>query len=251
MEFPLYIPIGPLRIHPHFLFEILAYMIGFRLYLALRQKDRIPTEKAIWILTGAVVGAAAGSKILYWFEDPLETLHNMGNLVYLLQGKTIVGALLGGLIGVEWMKKRIGWTRRTGDDFAIPLAAGIAVGRIGCFLTGLPDRTYGTPTGLWTGVDFGDGIPRHPTQLYEIVFLLILMAVLVYMGKRNHPEGLLFQIWMTAYLLFRFGIEFIKPFPSLYFGLSHIQVAALIGVLYYIRVIRKTWSRWKGEVSHA
>ena len=83
-------------------------------------------------------------------------------------GKTIVGALIFGLISVELMKRYIGVRQSTGDLYAIPLALGIAIGRIGCFLTGLSDNTYGTPTTLPWAVNFGDGIPRHPTQLYEI-----------------------------------------------------------------------------------
>ncbi len=50
-----------------------------------------------------------------------------------------MGGLAGGLIAVELVKKRFGVTAGTGDLFAIPLAVGIAIGRIGCFLTGLPD----------------------------------------------------------------------------------------------------------------
>jgi phosphatidylglycerol---prolipoprotein diacylglyceryl transferase len=93
-------------------------------------------------------------------------------------GKTIVGALVFGLISVEIMKRYIGLRPSTGDLYAIPLALGIAIGRIGCFLTGLSDNTYGIPTRLPWAVDFGDGIPRHPTQLYEIAFLLALIPLL-------------------------------------------------------------------------
>jgi phosphatidylglycerol:prolipoprotein diacylglycerol transferase len=93
-------------------------------------------------------------------------------------GKTIVGALIFGLISVELMKRYIGVRQSTGDLYAIPLALGIAIGRIGCFLTGLSDNTYGIPTTLPWAINFGDGIPRHPTQLYEIIFLMLLIPIL-------------------------------------------------------------------------
>jgi phosphatidylglycerol:prolipoprotein diacylglycerol transferase len=99
-------------------------------------------------------------------------------------GKTIVGALIGGLITVELMKRYIGLRTSTGDLYAIPLAVGIAIGRIGCFLTGLSDNTYGTASNLPWAIDFGDGIPRHPTQLYEIAFLLLLIPALYKLQKR-------------------------------------------------------------------
>jgi phosphatidylglycerol---prolipoprotein diacylglyceryl transferase len=104
-------------------------------------------------------------------------------------GKTIVGALIFGLISVELMKRYIGVRRSTGDLYAIPLALGIAIGRIGCFLTGLSDNTYGTPTNLPGAVNFGDGIPRHPTQLYEIIFLLILIPILYRVVILSGAEG--------------------------------------------------------------
>ena len=77
------------------------------------------------------------------------------------------------------MKRYIGLRTSTGDLYAIPLALGIAIGRIGCFLTGLSDNTYGTATNLPWAINFGDGIPRHPTQLYEIAFLLALIPLLL------------------------------------------------------------------------
>jgi prolipoprotein diacylglyceryltransferase len=89
-----------------------------------------------------------------------------------------VGGLVFGLISVELTKRYIGLRDSTGDLYAIPLALGIAIGRIGCFLTGLSDNTYGTPTNLPWAINFGDGIPRHPTQLYEILFLLALIPIL-------------------------------------------------------------------------
>ncbi len=236
MDFPVYLPLGPYEIHPHWLFEALAYFIGFRLYLRIRSKGQMPTVQAIWIVVAAVLGAAIGSKVLFWLEDPLLTWRSLTeNPVYLMEGKTIVGGLLGGLIGVEGMKRRIGWARRTGDDYAIPLIVGMMIGRIGCFLTGLDDHTYGTPTSWWTGIDFGDGILRHPTQLYEIAFLALLLLALMLLRRRKVlPEGGQFQLFMLTYLLFRLLIDFIKPTPHPYLGLHAIQVACLLGLLYYI-----------------
>jgi len=104
-------------------------------------------------------------------------------------GKTIVGALIFGLISVELMKRYIGVRQSTGDLYAIPLALGIAIGRIGCFLTGLDDNTYGTPTTLPWAINFGDGIPRHPTQLYEIAFLVALIPALYKIVILSVEEG--------------------------------------------------------------
>ena len=236
MHFPVYL----FGIHPHLLFESLAYFIGFRVYLYTRNKERIPLDKAIWVVVGATLGAAIGSKVLYWFESPVKTVENWNNIIYLVEGKTIVGGLLGGLIGVESAKKCIGWTRSTGDDFVLPITIGMMIGRIGCFLTGLDDHTYGTPNTWITGIDFGDGINRHPTQLYEIIFLLLLIITLTYLKRKQLGwEGLLFQLFMLGYLIFRFLIDFIKPTPHPYLILNNIQLASLLGIIYYIALVLK------------
>jgi phosphatidylglycerol:prolipoprotein diacylglycerol transferase len=244
MEFPFYLPIGSWKLHPHPVFEFLAYFIGFRLYLWTRRKERLPAAKSLWIIVAAAIGAAMGSKLLYWLEDPALTLKNATDLVYLMEGKTIVGGLLGGLIAVEWTKKRLGITQSTGDDMVFPLLTALSVGRIGCFLTGLPDHTYGTSTGLPWGIDFGDGIYRHPTQLYEIAFLAGIGILLAYYRiKANKltimplPDGARFQLFMAGYLLFRLVVDFIKPTPHPYLGLNNVQLACIAGLVYYAFLI--------------
>ena len=169
MIFPVGFHAGPLSVSAHYIFESLAYALGFSWYRRLRRKqgDFLASPDRASVVVAAILGAALGSKVLYWFEDPALTLAHWFDIPYLLAGKTIVGGLLGSTLAVEWIKRRSGITRRTGDLFALPMAASIAIGRIGCFVEGLPDHTYGIATGMPWGVDFGDGIRRHPTQLYE------------------------------------------------------------------------------------
>lgn len=206
-------------------------------------------DKALWVMVGAILGAAIGSKLLYLLEDPKKTLENWNNLIYLIEGKTIVGGLLGGLIGVETAKKCIGWTRSTGDDFVLPLAVGMMIGRIGCFLTGLDDHTHGVATTWMTGVDFGDGIKRHPTQAYEIFFLGVTASVFLQLKKKKIGwEGWLFQLFMLSYLGFRLIIDFIKPTPHPYWILNNIQVACLAGIMYYIWLIHKKQTEKRSEI---
>ena len=219
--------------HPalHTLFEVFAYTVGYQLYRHSRQQsgDFLHDEQRWIIIAAAAIGALLGSRILGILEQAPRlsiTWHTF------LQpgGKTIVGGLLGGWIAVEITKRIRGIHSRTGDLFAIPLCIGIAVGRIGCLLAGLADDTYGTPTSLPWGIDFGDGIPRHPTQLYEILFLVFLAAILYRYNRKPHPEGTTFRIFLFAYLLWRLVIDFIKPQPLLH-GLNLIQWACVAGLL--------------------
>lgn len=226
----------------HWLFETLAYLVAFRVYLALRRREGdVVTNHSRWsVIAAAALGGALGSKLLYLAEDPSATLSHLRDATYLLGGKSIVGGLLGGVIAVEATKTVIGVTRSTGDLFALPLAIGIAIGRVGCFLGGLSDRTYGLPTSLPWGWDFGDGVPRHPTQIYEIVFLVVL-AMLIGRG-RSWAAGDRFKGFMVAYLSFRIVVDAIKPGVPIALGLTAIQWAAVAGLVYCSREIVR-WLR--------
>ena len=239
--------------HPHFFFESLSYLVGLTTYVFLRQrfKDFLPAPLRLAVVAIAVGGAVIGAKLLFLLEDPALTLRHLHDPQFLLGGKTIVGALAGGLITVELMKKYVGIQRSTGDLFAIPLALGIAIGRMGCFLTGLSDNTYGTPTTLAWGVDFGDGVRRHPTQIYEMLFLVGLVPLLYWVTKQIGTAGRFragdaFKVFMVAYLGFRLLCDFIKPYPRVWIGLGTIQWVCLLVLVYYARDLLR-WCRSKVE----
>jgi len=230
--------LGTLSLHPHVVFELMAYSIGFQIWRR-RQKQQPSLTSAkykIWLLVAVVLGAALGARALAWLETPFDPLTGQ----WIPPGKTIAGGLLGGWAAIEFIKKKLGITQRTGDSYVIPLCIGIALGRIGCFLTGLDDHTYGIASSLPWGVDFGDGIPRHPTQLYEALWLMALLPLGEVIRKiRAWPSGLGFQAFITAYCAFRLGIEFLKPTLKIYLGLSAIQWASLIGLLCGLYQIKK------------
>ena len=228
----------------HTAFEVAAYAVGVRLLLWQRRKLALPVlddrDRSLWIGVAAILGAAIGAKLGYWIEDPHNAFAAFPDWRRLLEGKTIVGALLGGLIGVELVKRAIGAHGSSGDAFALPLIAGIAIGRVGCFLSGLDDHTYGNPTSVPWAIDFGDGMPRHPTQLYEIAFLIALGLMLHWRRRAFDLSGDRFRAFMIAYLGFRLAIDFIKPMPFVYLGmLSGIQLLCLGGLLYYHRDISR------------
>lgn len=237
------IPFDPVlfgyHINMHLVLEYLAFFIGFRYYVYLRKGivDPISTMNRLSIILGAVIGALIGSRLIGFLENPMVDL-SKADIIQLLNTKTIMGGLFGGLLGVELAKKIIGETRSSGDLFTFPIIVGIFFGRIGCFLSGIREFTYGKITSFFLGINLGDGLKRHPLALYELVFLILLFAFLNDIQKKKTLEnGMLFKYFMMLYFTFRFMIEFLKPNTFFVAGLSSIQILCLICLLYYHKTI--------------
>lgn len=236
MHFPLAIHIGKNALPLHAVLETLAFFIGFRYFLYLRRKqgDAYSSSSRIWIIIGAIFGALIGSRLLGSLERPYELAKTGNLLLYIYANKTVVGGFLGGLLGVEGVKKAMGETRASGDLFVYPMILALIIGRIGCFSMGVFEETYGLPTSLPWGMNLGDGLLRHPVTLYEIAFLLLLWPALRFLQQRVRLEtGALFKLFMIAYLAFRLALDFLKPRYAWAMGLSTIQLACLAGLLYY------------------
>ena len=237
MHFPVEIHLLGWSIHAHQILEIAAYAAGFQLYLLLRRRwprgPALDAEQTAWIVIGVIFGALLGSKGLAWAESFSWYWAHRTDWHVFVGGKTIVGAILGGWVGVEIAKRFLRISHPSGDIYVFPTILGMCIGRVGCFLEGLDDHTCGLPTSLPWGVNFGDGIPRHPTQLYEIAFLLALAAFFAWRRYSGRQRGCMFSQFVLAYLAFRFAAEFIKPRDTLPgIGLSAIQVACLGGIVY-------------------
>ncbi|MDF1836641.1 MAG: prolipoprotein diacylglyceryl transferase, partial [Planctomycetota bacterium] len=213
MTFPVVFRVGEWGLPAHVVMDALAYFVGFRVYLGQRRKrgDILPSSTRWSVVVAAAVGGALGSKVLHHLASPTRLAEHWMDPGFLMGGKTIVGGLLGGVIAVESAKRWWGMKRSTGDLFVIPLCLGMAVGRVGCFLSGTRDDTVGRFTSVPWAVDFGDG-PRHATALYEIVFLVVLALWLGRMGRKALAEGRVFHVFMFAYLAFRFACDFLKPY---------------------------------------
>ena len=162
----------------HIALETLAFALGGVLYWRSSNASTRPRDRwTRWgVLAGAALGAALGSRGLYMLQYWGPLTHQP--LATWLGGKTIVGGLLGALVGVETAKRALNWTASTGDGFVLPLLAAIIIGRLGCQLSGLSDLTYGNATALPWGWNYGDGVARHPTSFYEILGVAAIASVL-------------------------------------------------------------------------
>lgn len=168
-------------------------------------------------------GALAGALAFGSFNLSLAGLWTLGH--------SIAGAIAGGVAAVEIYKWMRGIRGSTGLPFVAPLALGIAVGRLGCFFAGLPDYAYGTPTCRPWGVDFGDGIHRHPVQLYESAAMLLFLAAWLHVLAAHETVIIRngFYLFVAWYALQRFAWEFLKPYPAVIgpFNVFHLICIAL------------------------
>jgi len=225
----LHVPTDP---RLHLLFDVLAWASGGLLARFLYKwrlqgaAERVAARAGRLYVAALVVGVVAGA----WGFGSLNT----GLTAIPHPSHSIAGALAGGIIAVELYKLARGITGSTGTMWVGPLALGMAVGRLGCFFAGLPDETFGTPTSLPWAVDLGDGVPRHPVQLYESLAMLAFLGVyLAALARRAAWTGeRAFYLFILVYAAQRFVWEFWKPYPRLLGPLDLFQLLALFMIAY-------------------
>ena len=210
------------RLYP--VFMALAFVAAGLVFVHTRRDEVSGDEpNAVFpIALAAFFGGLSGAKL----PVVLLNLQQGWSWEALLAGRTIAGGLVGGTLGVLLVKRALGIQGRHGNRFAAPVALGMAVGRIGCLLAGC---CAGVPTALPWGIDFGDGVPRHPTQLYEALFCLCAFVFLQRARKTARP-GRLLSGFFGAYFVFRFFVEFIRPNPIVA-GLTPYQWICAAGVI--------------------
>jgi len=237
MTFPFQFKLFGDTVYYHFIFETLAFIIGIRVYYYLKKgiDDPISDINRLWIMLGAMTGAFVGSRVIAMLETPSEIMHQ--TLLIFYQNKTVAGGFLGGLFGVELIKKFIGVKTASGDIYVIPILVALFIGRIGCFSMGIAEPTYGIETTTIFGMDLGDGKLRHPVALYEMVYMILLFILFQMIQHKEMINGDRFKLFMVLYFLYRFLVEFIKPYHPLFLELSSIQWCAIFIFAYYYKFI--------------
>ena len=158
----IHIPTAPWA---HTAFDLLAWSAGLG-FSALLYRWRLKglTEQVAGKVGGGYFAALAlGAIPGAWLAGSMNTLR----AAHPALSHSVVGALVGAIVGVEIYKAIRGVRGSTGGVFVGPFALGVVIGRWGCLFAGLADGTYGAPTALPWAVNLGDGIGRHPVQVYE------------------------------------------------------------------------------------
>ena len=168
------------------------------------------------------------------------------------EGLTIYGAILGAVLGT-WIYSRFkpfNWG--FGADLVAPgIILAQAIGRVGCFINGCCHGPE-APTSLPWGVTYLNpdcaadikNVPVHPTQLYEIIFLMFLFVIIMLLKGRLKPDGSLFLVYLGGYSLWRFGIGFLRVNEPFLFGLHQAQVIGIIVLIVAVVMLVYRRVRW-------
>lgn len=177
-----------------------------------------------WLGLGGLLGAVVGAKLGMLLFEPWDDLRQIAAAMASLDftGKTVIGGIAGGFVGVEATKKLVGIRSRTGDGFALALPVGQAIGRVGCFFNGC---CWGTPSELPWAVEL-HGALRHPTPLYEAGLDLVLAALIFAWRGRDWPAGNLFRRMLIGYALIRFALDPLR-------GDAHVAIGPLSAVQWF------------------
>jgi phosphatidylglycerol:prolipoprotein diacylglycerol transferase len=242
---PILVELGPWRILAHDAFSVLAVVIGFAIYYRELRRRAWLDGRIVAVSIAAVVGALIGARVITAWEhlEYYTSLNGLPLTVAIEQsGKSLIGALAGGYLGIALAKRATGYSRSTGDAYLLAIPVATVIGRVGCFLSELP---LGTPTDLPWGIAVspeaaaafarcpGCDLPMHPSMLYEIVFNGVAALIIVRYRDRVPVPGDGLRMYLLAAGIFRFLVEFVRANEPQALGLTGPQwvLIPLVGLL--------------------
>jgi phosphatidylglycerol:prolipoprotein diacylglycerol transferase len=198
-------------------FTALGFLTGAIVFAWQMKARHVFTHGMGLIAAAAIIGGVLGAKITEWL------IGSGGSIAQFVNphsgGRTIIGGIICGWLAVEFVKRRLGIRRSTGDLFALALPAGEAIGRIGCLLNGC---CYGTVSNVPWAI-YQHGAWRHPSQIYSSLAAILIFGILFYLRNRLTREGDLFRLYLLLYGIARFAIEFWRERNIAFGGLSTAQ----------------------------
>jgi phosphatidylglycerol---prolipoprotein diacylglyceryl transferase len=229
------IDLGPITLQTFGLMMGLGFVVaGLAASRFLKELGK-PVDWAYEMVFAALVGGVVGARLWWVAENWSEAQDDFIGSVFSGAGLVWYGGALGGAGAVLlWAWRRRFLTLRMFDVAAVPLAAGYAIGRIGCQLAG--DGDYGVAwDGPWA-MAYPDGtVPTteevHPTPVYETL-AMGLVAVLLWRWRHRWRPGTLFGLYLVLAGVERFLVEFVRRNDEVLAGLTQPQllsIAMMIG----------------------
>ena len=244
---PVFLTIGPISLHYYGLMYVLAFLFSFFLLPKLAESRSLALSRETTgdFLTSLIFGVLIGGRLgeilfyhpSYYFSHPLKVFAVWEG------GMSFHGALIVSiLVGIWFAKKHRIPMLKLSDIAAIFLPIGLAFGRLGNFING---ELYGRPTTMPWAMNFGDGIPRHPSQLYELGYSLIIFCILFFLRKKTLPDGTFAAMFLAMYGLFRFITEFFREPTTGALQLGWMTMGQLLCIPMFLAGTLWGWWLWK------
>jgi phosphatidylglycerol:prolipoprotein diacylglycerol transferase len=210
----------------HALFVGLGVLAAVAVFVHEARRRGHTDDRLLVVVTGALVGGAVFMRLGTWLQH-LDLRENATLAEQWAYGnRSILGGLVGAWLGVHVAKRLCGYRLRTGDLFAPAVALGMAVGRVGCFLTEPLPSTGG----------------HNVSFLYESAFHLAAFTVIwVWLRRWSLPPGEIFVWYVAAYGLFRFLVEFVRGNEVAWHGLTRPQLFLAVTIPIVLLRIAHRW----------
>lgn len=225
------------RVDTHSAFVALGMLAGGIVFLIERRRRGVTDHRIWYLLLGCLAGASILARLGTWAQhlDPSKNLSLIEQLSF--GNASMLSALVGAWLGVHVAKRIVLYPDRTGDLFAPAVALAMAIGLIGCLLTERP----GTPTAAGWGIVLDAdaaaytgspaGVPLHPSFVYEIAFHAAAFALLwFWLRHRGLAPGETLTLYIAAYAVFRFLVEFVRGNEVAWMGLTRPQLFLLVTI---------------------
>lgn len=221
----------------HEVFVALGLLAAGVVFLIERRRRGVSDARVPYLVLGALAGAAVFSRLGTWAQ-PLDPSKNLSLIDQLAHGNaSMLSALVGAWLGVHVAKRIVRYPDRTGDLFAPAVALAMCIGRIGCLLTERP----GTPTGAAWGIVLDPeaaarlgapaGVPLHPSFVYEIAFHAVAFSLLwFWLRHRDIAAGETLTLYIAAYGIFRFCVEFVRGNEVAWAGFTRPQLFLMVTI---------------------
>ena len=225
----------------HELFVFLGALAGAIVFAVETRRRGSSDERLLWIIAGTLMFGALGAKLATVWRYVAVSGDSSFEGMILRGGRSILGGLAGAYVGAHLTKRLVGYPRKTGDLFAPAVALGMAIGRVGCFLS----EQVGTPTTMPWGLRLSDatlaripncsycvpGVALHPSFLYEIAFHAAAFAVIwFWLRHKQVAAGEILTLYIAAYGLFRFFVEFVRGNDIAWMGLTRPQLFLIVTI---------------------
>jgi phosphatidylglycerol---prolipoprotein diacylglyceryl transferase len=232
--------LGPLEYRWYGLIMVMAVIVG--VWIFSRQLDRhgVSQHHAWGIAVVAVPCGVIGARLFHVLDNLSFYWHNPGQIFgWQLVGLAIYGVLTGGIFGLvlycRWKKLSV---LRVLDCTALAFPVAQIIGKFANIING---DTWGNPTSLPWGFTYVNpasfiprdllGVPTHPTPVYEQLWLLVVVGILLHAVPRLKIDGMAILLYLSLYSVGRFFISFFRVNKIIVLGLREAQIIALAVVV--------------------